>query len=275
MDAFQRVSLRIVPSKSVRPHEVADPVREARIEQRLRSDGILRDPLVVGEVRDVDGLVLLDGTNRQRALAALNLPALLVQVIDYADEHALELRTWCHATSVTLDDILRQSENIPGLELTPIPALEASAALRSTETLAVILNGETQYAARRVAGCADSRDGQLRRFVDIYEHLMTRVDCSPDEVEERSRTLDASRPTLVSFPPFSRSQVLTMAMRAALIPAGVTRHVILAGRALRVNVPLSMLSNIPDSRSADRELQRHVGNLQPRLYREPTILFDS
>ena len=70
----QRVRLRIVEAASIRPHEIADPGRERRIEQRLRSDRLLRDPLVVGEVPDVDGYVLLDGTNRKRALAALELP---------------------------------------------------------------------------------------------------------------------------------------------------------------------------------------------------------
>jgi hypothetical protein len=66
-----------------------------------------------------------------------------------------------------------------------------------------------------------------------------------------------------------------MAMRGALIPAGITRHVIMGGRALRVNVPLEMLRGSESLEEARQALKRHLASLQPRLYREPTILYDS
>jgi hypothetical protein len=277
MDAAYRVHLRVVSSASVFPHEIADPVREERIEQRLRLEGILRDPVMVGAVPDVDGFVLLDGTNRQRALRTLNLPWILVQVLDYADQYAVQLHAWCHLVQLDIEDIVKASQSICGLEMDPLSPLEASDALGQSTTLALLLARGTRFALRRRPDHALSRADQLCQLVNAYERHMTRIDCDPEQVEERAHSLSAQddRPTLVAFPPFTRSQVVSMALQGALIPAGITRHVVLGGRALRVNVPLSMLSSDNSLGHANDALLEHLSTLQPRQYREPTILYDS
>lgn len=274
MDALQRMRLQIVDASLVRSHEFADPGREHRIFKRLRDDRVLRDPLIVGTVPDVQGYVLLDGTNRTRALAELGLPYVLVQLIDYADEHNVQLQTWCHAADLSLPDILGGIMQIPGVTTLELPPLATGDALRSLSTLAVLANRDEQFAVSRIPEHPESRAEQLRSVVDLYEFCMVRMDCAPDEVEQRARSLPVTR-SLIAFPPFARSQVVTMAIRGTLIPAGITRHVIAGGRALRVNVPLEMLDGTSDLDTANALLQRHLDALQPRLYREPTVLFDS
>lgn len=265
--------LEIVLGESVRPHEIHDPGRERRIEERLREDGVLRDPLMVGTVQDQDGFVLLDGTNRQRALSTLGLPYLLAQVVEYGDEHAVELRTWCHDSHGPVTEILSGASSIPDVIVRPVAQLGVPDILREPLTLAVVLNGEEQHALIRLPTATSSTE-QLRRLVDLYEGHLTRVDCRPDEVEQHAQSYDENR-TLIAFPGFSRSQVVTMAMRGAFIPAGITRHIILAGRALRVNLPLDLLSGSLDLPEANAALRSHLSRLQPRVYREPTVLFDS
>jgi hypothetical protein len=221
----------------------------------------------------MDGYVLLDGTNRKRALANLGFPRVMVQIIDYADEHATSLRAWCHSAHITIDELIIGTRAIPHVAVHPVAELGASDALRVPGTIALLLSSNVQYGVSRLPG-AGSSTAQLREFVDLYEARMTRVDCSPEDVEERAQSLTAGV-TLVAFPGFSRSQVVTMALKGSLIPAGITRHVILAGRALRVNLPLDLLSGSLDVDAASAALDRHLAGLQPRLYREPTILFDS
>ena len=269
--------LRIVAAESVRPHEIADPARERRIEARLQTDGMLRDPLMVGSLPDLAGFVLLDGTNRRLALAALGIQWVLAQVIQYADERAVQLRTWGHAVNLPYDQILECAGAIPGTTLTRLSPLAASDALRTAGTVAVLLGATEMFALSRSPGQEPSRAEQLRQFVDSYQDRMTRVDCDADTVEERAATLtDSPNPrALVAFPPFSRSQVVTMALRESLIPAGITRHVILGGRALRVNLPLDILIEASTREAADAALQQHLQSLQPRFYRESTILYDS
>ncbi len=277
MDGLKRVQLCIVDTECVRPHEIADPARERNIKARLESDGVLRDPLMVGAVPDLDGYVLLDGTNRKQALAALGVSRVMVQVIDYADPHSVHVRTWCHAATRSIADLLQGAAPIPGLVTAPLPPLATPDALRDSRTLAVLLDQSERYTLSRLPDHEASRHHQLRQLVDLYEDRMSRVSCDPDEVEERARTLgrgDGSR-TLVAFPPFSRSQVVALAMGGNLIPAGITRHVILGGRALRVNLPLTGLDGSHSLDEANAALQQHLSTLQPRIYTEPTVLYDS
>lgn len=268
-----RADLRIVDTSSVLPHEIADRRREQRIEGKLREEGVLRDPLMVGAVPDLDHVVLLDGTNRQRALTTLGLSRVMVQVVDYADPRAVQLHTWGHAARLPLSEIARGAEGIPGLRVQPLAPLEAPDALMSPTTLAVLLDSRSHLVLVREPGT--SRVDQLRGLVDLFEPTMTRVDCRPDEVEEQAHAYPAGTAALVAFPRFSRSQVVAMAMEGARIPAGITRHIILHGRALRVNLPLDLLGAGEQLAAANEALRTHVHALQPRYYREPTILFDS
>lgn len=273
-----RITLRLVSTDQVHPHEIADPVREARIERRLREDGLLRDPLVVGAVPDVEGHILLDGTNRQRALRSLGMPLVLVQIVDYADPKSVQLRTWCHAAGLQMGQILEAAAAIPNVTQEALPLLGADEALAAPTTLALLLDGRHGAILSRPAGHGHAHSEQLRVLVDLYERSMERVDCDPEEIEERAKALAGGQPgptTLVAFPRFSRSQVVGTALNGTLIPAGITRHVILMGRALRVNVPLEMLSAGNELESANEALERHLSDLHPRVYREPTVLYDS
>jgi hypothetical protein len=277
MPALHGIRILIVASSAVRPHEIADATREARIEQRLRVDDVLRDPVLAGIVPDVTGHVLLDGTNRQRALASLGLPWVLVQELDYADQHSVQLRTWCHLVRLPLIDIVQGAGAIRGVEITPLAPLEACDALQTSTTLAVLLGRTERHRLSHRSDSGTSRADQLRQLIDLYERHMTRLDCDHDEIEERALALSVQvdGPTLVAFPPFTRSQVVTMALHGTLIPAGITRHIIPGGRALRVNAPLALLSDKYSLEQANQELKTHLSLLQPRRYEEPTILFDS
>lgn len=278
MDTFQGGVLDLVPLSSIHPHELADPDRETRIEQRLAADGLLRDPMMVGTVPHLEGLVLLDGTNRLQALHSLGLDWGLVQVIDYSSSGSVSLRTWCHSTPIGIDTLTAQSAALPGVAVEPIAELGAEDALAAHGTIAVLLGKDRIAALMRAGEYPHSRAQQLRAFVDLYEHGMTRVDSDPASVEELAQSFCTAAngdATLVAFPTITRSQVVTMAMRQALIPAGITRHVVLEGRSLRVNVPLSMLRGARSHDVARAELRAHLASLQPRLYREPTILYDS
>lgn len=268
------VRLRVVPLESILPHEIPDPGREARIEQRIAEDGMLRDPLLVGALDDVEDYILLDGTNRRVALERLLLPLALVQVIDYADPGAIDLWTWCHSAPVSADDLAVRARGIHGIEITALSPLAAQDALSGRDAIAVIVDPHRRFLVSSPAIGAERIDG-LRSFVKLYEHHMTRVDCNHNAIEEHARTLSSGEATaLVAFPPLTRSQVVAMAMDGLRIPAGITRHVILGGRALRVNLPLDVLG-LGDSAQANEVLARHVEALHPRVYREPTVLYDS
>jgi hypothetical protein len=270
------VQLRVVPIDSIHPHESADPGREERIERRIAGDGMLRDPLLVGAIPEVDGYILLDGTNRREALERLGLPLAMVQVIDYADHTSIELRTWCHAAPTRAEALAAQAEGIDGVQSTQLSPLAAQDALSAPGTLAVILDPHQRYAITTSAVGASRRIDALRAFVDLYERSLTRTDCDHEAIEDlvRSKAGSGDPVTLIAFPPVTRGQVVGMAMEGLRIPAGITRHIILGGRALRVNLSLEVLA-LNDVVHANEALTRHLAVLHPRVYQEPTVLFDS
>ncbi|GAC1319465.1 MAG: hypothetical protein NVS2B16_16060 [Chloroflexota bacterium] len=275
---LQRVQVRIVTLESILPHEIADSSRERHIEQRLRADQVLRDPLIVGAVPDLDGYVLLDGTNRKRALSALDVPWAMVQVLQYADPHAVELRSWCHAARLALSEFLPRAATIGGVEVARLHPLEAGDALRDASTLAVLLDRNERVVLRRQPNAGTARMDQLCALVALYEERMAREDCDPDAVEERATILQGQGDgpvTFVAFPTFLRSHVVAMATEGCLVPAGITRHIILGGRALRINLPLTVLDGSRSLSDANQAFERHLATLHPRHYEEPTVLFDS
>src|SRR5262247_3326456 len=89
--------LRFVAVEALIPHEQHDPLRSAPLVERLRAEGVLRNPPIVTPLADDDDrFVVLDGANRATAAAEASLPHLVVQVVRYEDP-GLRLTTWHHA----------------------------------------------------------------------------------------------------------------------------------------------------------------------------------
>jgi hypothetical protein len=82
---------------------------------------------------------------------------------------------------------------------------------------------------------------------------------------------------LVVFPTFTKRDIVEVARAPVKLPTGITRHLI-PGRALRLNVPLSVLTSPGDVAAKNRwlqeELHRKLLDHQIRYYPEATFLFD-
>jgi hypothetical protein len=82
---------------------------------------------------------------------------------------------------------------------------------------------------------------------------------------------------LVVFPRYEPAEIIELARNGAPLPAGITRHVI-PRRALRLNIPVSMLT---DPRSLEEKnewlqawIKTKLTNKEIRYYQESTWLFD-
>ena len=117
----------------------------------------------------------------------------------------------------------------------------------------------------------------LNSVVDLYRDRAPFYRVARDSLSEaRARFRDVT--ALLVFPRFHPDEILDIATSGARLPAGITRHVI-PGRALRVNVPLEVLSD-PD-RSLDEKnrwlktwIEDRVAQKNVRFYEESTVLFD-
>jgi hypothetical protein len=107
----------MLPSEALVPHEDVDPRRTARLSQRIRQEGILKNPPVVAPIPDSEKYVVLDGANRAMAFISLGIPHIVAQLVDY-NLPGLMLDTWYHVVSgMPLDEFERAITAIPGARL--------------------------------------------------------------------------------------------------------------------------------------------------------------
>ena len=271
------VDLAVVRIADVHPHEHPDPSRVDRLRRRLVDEATLRDPIMVARTPEMEGLLLLDGTNRRAALDAMRVPHVLAQIVDYEDQRCVSLLTWSHLVDMDADALLRDIGAVPGLTVRQVPQDQADVELeRAGRPVAIHHDGKSwvvQSERREPLGI------ELTRLVALWEPRMQREARDQESIGEKLSEV-RSRPgghdwPLITFPRINRQQVVRLAARGTPIPAGITRHVIRCGRALRVNVPISLLDSPGPPAETQRAFEAHLARLNPRRYLEQTVLFDS
>ncbi len=267
--------LHIVPSESLQAHEAVDAQRAGPLTERLRQEGVLRNPPVV--IATSACYVVLDGANRTQALRALGLPHVLVQLV-HAGATAVDLRTWNHAVrGLSAAALLEAIERYPEIALVPSDRDRAAFHLGAGDSLAYV-----ELAPDRVLEVvAETRplDWRIRNLNHLVASYLTigAVERTGGTRAEGVGGLYADFAGLVVFRPFAVDEVVTAAANGWLLPAGLTRFVI-SPRALRVNYPLDKLSaDIPlGDKQAELTawLQARVAGRHVRFYAESTFLFD-
>lgn len=269
--------LRFVPVEALIPHEQHDPHRSGPLVERLREQGVLRNPPVVTPLPDDDRFVVLDGANRATAAAAAGLPHMVVQVVRYEDP-GVRLTTWHHALSeFPVAQLERALDGIEGLGCLAADLRHARAVLARREAIACVALSEGRALTLHGSGELARRNEVLNAVVDAYRSRARFYRVASDSFDD-ARSEHADVTALVVFPHFEPAEILELATSGARLPAGITRHVI-AWRALRLNLPLERLADTHQTLAEknrwlqdllrERTLQRQV-----RFYQESTVLFD-
>ena len=278
--------LRLLPVESLVLHEHADPKRVARLEERLRTDGFLKSPPIVAPISGSDRYVVLDGANRTSAVRRIGCPHLLVQVVDYSSDQ-VELTTWHHLiTGRSPETFLDDIRSVKGLAATPSPRRDSRKQLDERSILSYVVipasDEEDEATVYTVAASSNesTRDATtlLNAMVDTYKGdpqvSIHRV--NTDNLEELMSLYDDVS-GLVVFPPYRPQDIMRLAEEGQFVPTGITRHII-SHRALRVNVPLSLLcgEGTLDEKNNwwHEQIKRKLALNQIRLYQESTYLFD-
>lgn len=262
--------LRIVPRTQVFLHEDADPVRVERLAVRLRQDGALRNPPVAAGLPG-DGFVVLDGANRASALARLDVPVIPLQVVDY-DDSAVRLDVWRHLI-VEEFDVAAALRRI-GVPFERSTRDAAVAALAAREIACYVMSESHTY----VIPLSPQRllAATLSQVVATYKGS-TRIYRVPIEDWEALGHEYGEISAVVVFPRLEKQDILTIAGSAAKLPTGITRHLV-PGRALRVNVPLELLTGPADAARKHERLQDLIRQRllegSVRYYPEGAFLFD-
>jgi hypothetical protein len=269
--------LLIVPADALLLHEDVDVRRVEPLVERLQTDGLLKNPPIAapiaagGSAGDGRRYVILDGANRTTALWKLGAPHHLVQIVDYGE---VELDTWGHLVTGISPGAFTKSLAQTRLDLDVATPQSARERLARREIAASIANPKGDVFA--LPGGA-SETQVLHRLTSIYNGQSTIHRVNTDNLAELLPYHNGVA-ALIRFPRYTPDEILHLASNGHKLPTGITRHMI-PGRALRVNLPLSMLMDQQRSTEQKNEWLRtwityKLTGREIRYYQESTFLFD-
>jgi ParB-like nuclease domain len=281
--------LCLMPVEALVLHEHADAKRVARMQARLSADGFLKNPPIVAPIPGTDRFVVLDGANRTRALEALGCKHILAQVVDYKSGR-VQLLTWHHLiTGKRSINFLKEITGVQGLVLRPLHLKLARAALADRAILAYIAVPIADGPERSAVFTVDGTDGNehlsaekstflLNALVDTYkgDPQVSIHRTNSDDLDDFISYYDDIG-GIVVFPPYTPDDILRLAQAGTKVPTGITRHII-SHRALRVNVPVSLMSGSQSLEEKNAwwqdQIRRKLAANEVRFYQESTYLFD-
>ncbi len=283
--------LKIVPVRDIIIHEHFDKTRSPKLAKIIKEAGVLQDPPIVARLGE-GKYVHLDGANRItvfREEDLLNCQHILVQIVDYLDPKSVKLSSWCHLTRQDKDAFLSRLQS-KGIEPLPMDCDAARDLIAEDEgSLCCFFFRDGEVFGVKGDGDFESRVKQMNDVVRTYEGRIERDSLEPEKGEWKRQINGLFEKhddcnLVVAFPKFTPKQVVHIATRLATgekrenavkIPPGITRHIALEGRALRINFPLSVLKAEEMSLEAKNELLKEfLRKKKPRHYEEPTFMYD-
>lgn len=270
--------LLILPADALILHEDVDVRRVEPLVERLQVDGFLKNPPIAAPIDCPLGCqgrhVILDGANRTTALWKLEAPHHLVQVVDY---HDVELDTWGHLVTSISREVFTQTLAQAGLELEPTSREDARERLAGRKIAASITVPGGNVLAVLGAGSLASETRVLRRLASVYNGRSVIHRVKTDHLADLLPLYDDVA-ALIRFPSYEPDEIMRLADDGHKLPTGITRHII-HGRALRVNLPLSVLMD--EQRTTEQKnqwlrdwIKQKLAGREIRYYQESTFLFD-
>ncbi len=274
----RELKLKIVALQDVLLHEEIEHKRVDSLVARLKSDRVLKNPPIVTEVRQAEATryIVLDGASRSSALRALNVPDMLVQIVDY---HSPELRleSWNHLLlGITPQGLRRELDEVSCVVMVEMDQEQAQRELAERKILAYLKFSDGRIAGLRCGSDLAEQAHALNQVVRSYEAKVELYRVASTDLEQLVAGPKRLAAVMV-FPRYKPDEIVQLALNGAKVPMGITRHII-PGRALRVNLPLDILERdqpLADKNAwLDRWLQDKMRNRNVRYYQEPVFLFD-
>jgi hypothetical protein len=268
--------LRMLLAEKLIPHEDFDPRRVDRLSQRLRDDGILKNPPVVAPIPDSDEFVVLDGANRALAFAAMGIPHIVAQLVRY-ETSSVEVDTWYHVVAgMELDDFENELTKVTGLQLRACSLSEARHALENHIAAAYIVCAQGIRMVCNSFGSLRHDTQLLNGLVSAYKGKANIYRASND-IWEIQAPYYPDITALVVFPRLTPEEIIRAAKSDEKIPTGITRHII-PHRALNINIPLEILEadwtqERKDAWMQEWLMERMAANAI-RFYSESTFSFN-
>ncbi|HET8564748.1 MAG TPA: hypothetical protein VFM35_12815, partial [Candidatus Binatia bacterium] len=268
--------LKILPINCLILHEDHDLQRTLPLVQRLRAQGILRNPPIVMPLTDgTDRYMVLDGANRVTSLTEMEFPHIVAQVVKADDPH-VNLQTWNHIVwGLAAKTLIRRIRQIPGLKVIKIDTRKSLDAPKYVPMQIRLPDGKL-YLLEETPSDLPTHIHTLHQIVNTYKSRAS-LDRTSQTLIDAFKKIYPDLTALVIFPRFKITTVLKLAAQSIVLPTGITRFTV-SPRVLHLNYPLHELSSGKPIEYKEEYLKEWVGERVKkkgvRLYTEATFLFD-
>lgn len=269
-------NLRILPIESLILHEDHDMQRTLPLVEKLRAQGILRNPPIVMPLNDgTDRYMVLDGANRVTSLRALEFPHIVAQVVAANDPH-VNLQTWNHVVwGMGVKTLMSSLRKVKGIEPAKVDTHKSLDAPKYMPMQIRFPDGSF-YILKETPSDLTTHIETMHGVVNAYKTRAS-LDRTSQTLIDTFKKVYPDLTALVIFPHFKIKTVLKLASQGVMLPTGITRFTV-SPRALHVNYPLHELSSGKPIEYKQEYLTRWVEDRVKkkgiRLYSEATFLFD-
>lgn len=269
-------NLRILPIESLILHEDHDMQRTLPLVEKLRAQGILRNPPIVMPLNDgTDRYMVLDGANRVTSLRALEFPHIVAQVVAANDPH-VNLQTWNHVVwGMGVKALMNSLRKVKGIEPAKVNTRKSLDAPKYMPMQIRFPDGSF-YILKETPSDLATHIQTMHSVVNTYKTRAS-LDRTSQTLIDSFKKVYPDLTALVIFPHFKIKTVLKLASQGVMLPTGITRFTV-SPRALHVNYPLHELSSGKPIEYKQEYLVRwveeRVKKKGVRLYSEATFLFD-
>jgi len=269
-------NLRILPIDSLILHEDHDMQRTLPLVEKLRAQGIIRNPPIVMPLHDgTDRYMVLDGANRVTSLRELEFPHTVAQVVEPTNPH-VNLQTWNHVVwGMSARALTTSLRKVKGIELQKINTRKSLDAPRYVP-MQVRLPDGSFFIMKEMPSDLATHIRTMHSIVNTYKTRAS-LDRTSQTLIDTFKKVYPDLTALVIFPQFKVKTVLKLAGQGILLPTGITRFTV-SPRALHLNYPLHELSSGKPIEYKQKYLSQwiheRVKKKGVRLYSEATFLFD-
>lgn len=269
-------ALRILPIDRVILHEDHDNQRTLPLVDKLRAQGILRNPPIVMPLDDGTGrYMVLDGANRVTSLQEMEFPHIVAQVVQANDQH-VNLQTWNHVVwGMSAKTLMSEIRKVKGIEPIKVDTHKSLDAPKYVPVQIRLPDGKFYMLDESPSDLA-YHINTLHKIVNIYKTRAS-LDRTSQTLIDSFKNIYSDLTALVIFPAFKIKTVLKLAGSKIVLPTGITRFTV-SPRALHLNYPLHELSSGKSIEYKEAYLKQwieeRVKKKGVRYYAEATFLFD-
>lgn len=269
--------LKIVPLTDILVHEQFDDSRVFPLVSRLKEDKQLSNPIIVASL-DNQKYLQLDGMNRLSAFKKLGYDSILVQIVDYNNQETVELSSWLHMFGGDINNFIKTIES-NGNEIIKAKFEHVGHRYIKEEgkaRICTIISGDGFVYLVYSNGGLIAKIKSLNKITEFYKKQIQRdvLPIKPNKTDIDLLFQEHKQSNIiVIFPTFTRHQIIEVAKKKELFPAGLTRHII-QRRCLNVNVPLKNFSKESSIKQQNQDLEKLLFIRKFRLYEESTVYFE-